>query len=201
MKTIDESLDWIGKFLPVPKHYIVKKIEDIPIKPPLVLKVISPYAIHKTEVKGIRIIKDQTQIKSNFNDLMKIKGAKSVLVQEYIEGIELIIGLKQDASFGHALMFGIGGIMVELLKDVSFRICPINHKDAEEMINELKAKQLLFGFRGSNPINLNLLTKCLVNVSEIPKKYPNLKELDINPLIINDKHAVVVDARLSFSDK
>ena len=115
---------------------------------------------------------------------MKIKGTKAILVQEFIKGIELIIGIKKDSSFGHALMFGVGGVMVELLKDVSFRICPITHKDAEEMINDLKAKDLLTGFRDSKPVNLNLLKKCLIKASEIPKKFPNIKELDINPLLM-----------------
>ncbi|MBW2969278.1 acetate--CoA ligase family protein, partial [Candidatus Woesearchaeota archaeon] len=145
---------------------------------------------------GVRIVSNQEELEKEFKDLKKIKGTKSFLVQEFVKGTELIIGLKKDNSFGHALMFGIGGVMVELLKDVSFRICPINKNDAQEMIDELKAKDLLKGFRGSKEVNLNLLKNILVKVSEIPLKNSNIKELDINPLIINDKKAFVVDARL-----
>lgn len=196
MKNIEDSLKFVQKFLPVVKSQTVKKIDDINLKFPLVLKIISSKFTHKTEVNGVRIVSNQEELEKEFKDLRKIKGTKSFLVQEFVKGTELIIGLKKDNSFGHALMFGIGGVMVELLKDVSFRICPINKNDAQEMIDELKAKDLLKGFRGSKEVNLNLLKNILVKVSEIPLKNSNIKELDINPLIINDKKAFVVDARL-----
>jgi acetyl-CoA synthetase (ADP-forming) len=196
MKSVEESLKFVEKFLMIPKRQVVKHVKDINIKCPLVLKIISHKFSHKTEVKGVRIIKNQEELEKNFNELMKIKGTQAILVQEFVEGTELTIGLKKDPAFGHALMFGVGGVMVELLKDVSFRICPITEKDAESMIDDLKAKELLTGFRGSKPVNLNAVKRALVNTSLIPKKHPNIKELDINPLIVNEKHAIVVDARL-----
>ncbi len=196
MKTVEDSLNFIEKFLPVPQRQVIKNVKDVNLKLPLVLKIISSKFSHKTEVKGVRIVNSEEELEKNFDELMKIKGTKAVLVQEFVKGIELIIGIKKDPSFGHAIMFGVGGVMVELLKDVSFRICPITNKDAEEMIDDLKAKDLLTGFRGSKSVNLNLLKRILVKVSNIPLKNKNIKELDINPLIINDKHAFVVDARL-----
>ncbi|MBD3361777.1 acetyl-CoA synthetase [Candidatus Woesearchaeota archaeon] len=201
MKNLEESLKIVGNFLPVVDHQVVKHIEDVKQDFPMVLKIVSDKISHKTDVNGVRIVKDEKELKKEFASMMKIKNVKAILAQKFVEGTEVIIGLKKDAAFGHALMFGIGGVMVELLKDVSFRICPISKKDAEEMINELKAKKLLIGFRGKEPVNLSLLKKCLVQASEIPKKYPYLKELDINPLIINEKKALVVDARMDFSDK
>lgn len=196
MKSVEESLKFVEKFLPVSKRQVVKQVKDVEIKVPLVLKIISHKFTHKTEVKGVRIIKNQQELEKNFNELIKIKGTQAVLVQEFVEGTELIIGIKKDPSFGHALMFGVGGVMVELLKDVSFRICPITDKDAESMINDLKAKDLLTGFRGSKPVNLRAVKRALIAVSQIPQKHKNIKELDINPLIVNEKHALVVDARL-----
>ncbi|MBN1644975.1 acetate--CoA ligase family protein [Candidatus Woesearchaeota archaeon] len=196
MKTVDESLQFISKYLPVAESYTVKSIDQIKPEFPLVLKIVSSKFIHKTEVKGIRIVNNQEGLVKNFNELKKIKGTKAILVQEFVKGTELIIGIKKDSSFGHAIMFGIGGVMVELLKDVSFRICPINDKDAESMINELKSKELLTGFRGQAPVNLKLLKKILVKASNIPVKNKNITELDINPLIINERQALAVDARL-----
>lgn len=196
MKTIEDSLKFVEKFLPVAKSQTVKHAEDIKIKFPLVLKIISKKFIHKTEVKGVRIVNNQEELEKEFKDLKKIKATKAILVQEFVRGTELIIGLKQDQAFGYAIMFGIGGVMVELLKDVCFRICPITSDDAEEMINDLKAKDLLQGFRGSKPVNIKLLKRILVKTSNIPLTNKNIKELDINPLIINNKEAKVVDARL-----
>ena len=100
-----------------------------------------------------------------------------------------------SSTFSHILLFGLGGIYVEILKDISMRACPITIRDAESMINDLKAKDILYGARG-NKMNINLLKKLLVKASKIPIKYPNLQELDINPLIMNEKEAIVVDARM-----
>lgn len=196
MRTIEDSLEFVGRFVPVAKSYIARRLDEVKPEFPLVLKIVSQRFVHKTEVMGVRIVNNQEELGKNFDELKRIKGVNAVLVQEFVKGTELIVGLKQDASFGHAIMFGVGGIMAELLKDVSFRICPITDKDAQSMIDDLKAKDLLTGFRGQKPVNLRLLKRILIRISEIPGKYPDLKELDINPLVINDKDALVVDARL-----
>jgi acyl-CoA synthetase (NDP forming) len=129
---------------------------------------------------------------------MKIKVKKpNILVQKYTEGKQIIIGLKKDPTFGHVLAFGLGGIFTEILKDVSFRICPITEQDAELMIQEIKGYSILKGYRNSSA-NIKSIKQILMKTSELAKKYPKIKELDINPLIVNEKQATIVDARIIF---
>ena len=194
----------LSKYLPIANSILTKKPEEA-VKfaktYPVMLKLISPQALHKTEVKGIRKIECEEELVKEFNDLIATAKKRKlqlegILVQEHVKGVETIIGLKNDPTFGHVILFGIGGVFVELLKDVSFRVCPITPQDAEEMINELKAKKLLFGFRGEKPVNMKLLKNTLVTASKIPEKHPQIEELDINPFIINDKTGKVADARI-----
>ena len=117
-------------------------------------------------------------------------------MQEFCEGTEFFMGIKRDATFGHVLLAGLGGIFVEVYKDVAFRVCPITRTDAESMLDELKGKAILAGVRGQKPINRKALIDIMVSLSELPKKLPNLQELDVNPFIINDKQGVAVDARI-----
>lgn len=192
--------------LPLAKSYLCKSSEEIvkratTLKFPVVLKLISRQAVHKTEIGGVRVAKDLAELRKNCAELMAISKKKrikldGILVQEYAKGTEVIIGIKKDPAFGHVIMFGTGGTLVELLKDVSFRVCPITESDAGSMIEELRLKPLLQGFRGSKPANMKLLRSILVKVSRIPLKHKKIEELDINPLMINDKAAKVVDARV-----
>lgn len=198
---VNESLAFVGKYLQTARSYLVTDVSQIKPKFPLVLKLVSPDAVHKTEFRGVRIIKDISSLITEFNDIIAVAKKKrlkvnGILVQEFVQGKEVIIGIKKDSSFGHIIMLGLGGIMVELLKDVSFRVCPITESDADAMINDLKGKGLLTGFRGEPAVNLNLLRKILVKASYIPVKNTNISELDINPLIINEKDAFVVDSRI-----
>ncbi|MBW2987303.1 acetate--CoA ligase family protein [Candidatus Woesearchaeota archaeon] len=174
------------------------------LKYPVILKIISPQALHKTEINGVRIADDETSLIREFNSLMLLAKRKrikldGILVQEKLHGLELIFGIKKDPIFGHALMLGIGGVFVEILKDVSFRICPITEKDVNSMIEDLKSKKLLAGVRGEKPVNMKQLKQVLVRLSKIPLKDKNLEELDINPFIIDDKKGKVADARIVFS--
>ena len=165
---------------------------------PLVLKIISNKAIHKTEIKGVRIVDDESELRKNYIEIAKtarrLKG--KIMAQEFVSGRELIIGIKKDPVFGHAIMFGIGGTLVEALRDVTFRICPISASDAESMIDELKYKQIIYGFRGEKPANVNQIKSILVKVSKLPVRNKKITELDINPLIANDKAAKIVDVRI-----
>src|SRR3989344_4097014 len=191
--------------IPIAKSILtkdIKKAEKSIKKYPIVLKIISPKAVHKTDVNAVRIVHKKEDFEREFKDLIIMAKKKriplnGILVQEYIKGREVIIGIKNDPSFGHAIMFGLGGTMVEVLKDVTFRICPIEESDAENMIQELKTKQILYGVRGEKAVNINLLKRILVQASLIPKKHKNIEELDINPLIINAKEAKAVDVRVS----
>lgn len=208
MKSLTEpkAEQMLSAYLPIAKSMLAKKPEEAlkfadTIKYPVMLKLISPQALHKTEIQGIRKANNEEELIKEFNSLLSTAKKKKmqlegILVQEHLQGIETIIGLKKDQTFGHAILFGIGGIFTELMKDTSFRICPITAKDAEDMISELKAKKLLTGFRGGKPINMKLLINTLVAASKIPQKHPEIEEMDINPFIINDKTGKAADARI-----
>ncbi len=204
--TEDVAEDFLRKYIPVAKHVLVDSFHDAELATkklgfPIVLKIISAQALHKSEIKGVRIVKDSEELIKEYENLIEITEKKKLhykgfLVQKYIEGISVLIGLKKDVTFGHILVFGIGGIYTELLNDVSFRVCPITEKDAEGMIQELQMKQLLFGFRGETEVNIKLLKKVMVKVSEIPLRHKDIQEMDINPFVINDRKGFVVDARI-----
>ena len=159
---------------------------------PCVLKVLSDKISHKTEVNGVRIVHDEKELVSAAKDLEKMG---DILVQEYVKGIEVFLGLKYDDTFGHVVLAGLGGIFVEILKDISFRVCPVTQKDAKEMIEDLKGKALLRGARGKTVDELAVID-AIVELSHLPKKYPNILELDINPFMVAAKGGKVVDARV-----
>ncbi|MFC1800562.1 acetate--CoA ligase family protein [Nanoarchaeota archaeon] len=196
----------ISKYIPVAKHTVVKKFNDVKLFSkkvgfPLVLKIMSPDALHKSDVGGVAIVHSANDLENEFDKLISISKKKKlrlegIMVQEFVEGKYVIIGIKNDATFGHVIMFGLGGIFVEIMKDVSFRACPINIEDAQQMIDELKGKAILYGARGEKPLNVKLLKDILVKASKIPSKHPKIEELDINPFVINDKIGKVVDARI-----
>jgi len=198
-----KSEQLLKNFVSVADNQLVKNIKDIKLKKfPLVLKIISEDALHKTEIGGVRIINKKEELEKNFNDLIKITKKKrlhldGIMVQQYIKGYELIVGIKKDAVFGYIILLGTGGIYTEFIKDFSIRACPITLDDAESMINDLKTKDILYGARGEK-VNLSKLKKNLVNISLIPSKYKNIEELDINPLIVNKNDIVVADARIVF---
>ncbi|MEK6847249.1 MAG: acetate--CoA ligase family protein [Nanoarchaeota archaeon] len=195
-----ESEKFISKHVAVPESQLVRKFSEISIKTPLVLKIISQQAIHKSDLGLIKIIHNKNEIEPSFNELittarknkLKIDG---ILVQKFVEGQQFIICLKKDNIFGHVILFGLGGIFTELLDDISIRKCPITQADAQEMLNELKSAKLFHGFRNIK-LNTQLLKETLVAVSKIPQKHREIKELDINPLILNAKEGKAVDARI-----
>ena len=172
---------------------------------PAAMKIVSPDAIHKTDAGGVKLdIKNAAQAGQAYSDIIasvkqhvpkaKIEG---VSVQRMADpGVEIIIGMTIDPQFGPVIMFGLGGIFVEVLKDVSFRLVPVAPIDAREMIQEIRGKALLEGYRGQPPVNLPALEKLIVKVSGFIEKNPDVKELDLNPLIATDKGIVAVDARM-----
>jgi len=121
------------------------------------------------------------------------------MVQKYIKGKQVILGIKKDPTFGHALLFGLGGIFVEELKDIAFRVCPVTNKDVDEMIKEIEGYHILTGLRGEKPVNFSKIKKILLKLCKLTNRYKNIEELDINPLIVNHKEAIIVDARIVFS--
>lgn len=206
MYTEEIAEDFLRAYVPVAKHMLADSFDSTEkaarkIGFPLALKIISPDALHKSDIRGVRFVKNFEELTKEYEELLEIVEKKSlhckgILIQEYIEGTYVLIGLKKDPTFGHALVFGIGGIYTEILKDVSFRVCPITLQDAEEMIQELQMKDLLLGYRGAKSVNLSLLKKTLVAVSRIPIKHQDIQEMDINPFVINTKKGFVVDARM-----
>ena len=131
----------------------------------------------------------------------KQKDIDGIQVQELIKGgKETILGVTIDANFGPLVMFGLGGIFVEILKDVSFRIVPLTKKDAKEMIQQIKGYRLVEGFRGQAPVDIEYLEELLIKLSRFIEQNPEIKEMDINPLIAYEKEAVAVDARIILED-
>jgi acyl-CoA synthetase (NDP forming) len=172
---------------------------------PVVLKIVSPEIIHKSDAGGVIInLKNASEVQDDcrkilestkkYNAAARIDG---VLVQEMApQSTEVIVGAIKDPQFGQTLMFGLGGIFVELLKDVTFRIAPITQQDAEEMITEVKAYPLLKGYRNTPPTDINAIVKILLNTSKLIMDYPEIKELDLNPVMTYEKGAKTVDARI-----
>jgi succinyl-CoA synthetase beta subunit len=198
--TVDDSLSKLN--IPVAKHHVASSLAEVEryakkFDFPVVLKLISPKAIHKTEVGGVKIAHDLAELRATASKFLELG---KVLVQEHCSGVEMFLGLKNDPSFGHVLLAGIGGIFVEVYKDVSFRVCPITSKDAEQMLNELKGKALLQGVRGQKPVKMKALIDAMVALSKLPEKITNIEELDVNPFFINDKEGKAVDARLVLKD-
>ncbi|MDD5416457.1 MAG: acetate--CoA ligase family protein [Candidatus Aenigmarchaeota archaeon] len=185
--------------LPVVKTIFLKSEKDLPLLKsvgfPCMMKVSGTKIIHKSEVGGIIKVNTPEEAEEAFKKLIKIKFAEKVLAQEFKEGIELIVGAKSDSHFGCVVSVGLGGIYVEVFKDVKFRICPITPADAEAMVKELSGYEILAGARGKKPINFNLLYDILVRVGNFAMKN-GIKEMDINPLICDDKNCYIADLRI-----
>jgi acyl-CoA synthetase (NDP forming) len=172
---------------------------------PVVLKIASAAITHKSDAGGVKVgLKNKTEVEKAYREIMasareKYPEAKidGVAVQSQARpGIELIVGMFKDAQFGPVIMFGLGGIFVEVLKDVAFRIIPIERRDAAEMIKEIKAYALLNGYRGQEPAHLPSLENILMKVSDFVDGTPEIKEIDLNPIFAYKDSAVAVDARI-----
>jgi acetate---CoA ligase (ADP-forming) subunit beta len=172
---------------------------------PVVLKVASPDITHKTDAGGVRVgLKNKAEVRRAYAEIMaaarqkfpgaKIKGCSVQAVAR--PGIEIIIGTFKDPQFGPVIMFGLGGIFVEVLKDVAFRIIPIVRRDAAEMIKEIKGYGLLNGYRGHEPAHIPTLENMLLEISDFADKTPGVKEIDLNPVFAYKDSAVAVDARI-----
>jgi len=172
---------------------------------PVVLKISSPDVIHKSDSGGVKLgLANATQVGKAYNEI--ISSVKQAYPKAQIEGVsvqpmapsgvEVIVGMSKDPQFGPVLMFGLGGILVEVLKDVSFRIVPVTARDAREMIREIKGYPILEGYRGQKPTSIPALEKLIVKVSQFIEKNPQIKELDLNPIFAYPDKAVAVDARI-----
>ncbi|MBW2040312.1 MAG: acetate--CoA ligase family protein [Deltaproteobacteria bacterium] len=170
---------------------------------PVALKISSPDILHKTEVKGVLVdLRDEAEVKEGFErlwteviSLRPEARIEEVVVQEMGRGREVIIGATHDTQFGPVIMFGLGGIFVEVLQDVSFRVIPIEGKDAQEMIRELRGFPILSGARGGE-VNLEAIGALLLRVSSLVNNSPDIREMDLNPVFVNAKGCAISDARI-----
>jgi len=172
---------------------------------PVVLKIASPDVVHKSDAGGVKLgLRTSRQVGKAYDDILAAIQQKypqaviqGVSVQKMVRpGVEVIIGMSKDAQFGPVLMFGLGGVLVEVLKDVSFRIVPLAKRDAAEMIREIKGYPLLEGYRGREPVDVSNLEALLLKVSDFVERNPEVKELDLNPIFAYSDGAVAVDARV-----
>ncbi|MDH5459861.1 MAG: acetate--CoA ligase family protein [Candidatus Bathyarchaeota archaeon] len=172
---------------------------------PLVLKIVSPDIIHKSDVGGVIInLKNVKDVQKAYKQILKnVRKHKSkativgMLVQEMApSSTEVIVGATKDPQFGPAIMFGLGGIFVEVLKDVTFRIAPVTEDEAREMITEVRAYPLLKGYRNMPPADIDAIVKILLNTSRLVTEHEEIKELDLNPIMVYEKGAKTVDARI-----
>ncbi|HPL10415.1 MAG TPA: acetate--CoA ligase family protein, partial [Smithellaceae bacterium] len=164
---------------------------------PVVAKIVSPAVVHKSDVKGVVVgIKDDETLVRTLARLSKIDGFAGMLIAEMVKGLELIVGAKNDFQFGPMILLGMGGVGVEIYKDVSLRMAPLKTRDADHMIQELAARKLLTGYRGSEPVNLNALKKTIVAFSHLMMDMRDVVEsVDLNPVMCTAKSCIVADAR------
>jgi len=186
----------------IAKRAIAKSSDDLneiakTIAFPWAMKVSGNKVVHKAKIGGVLLnIKNQTEAQESYDKLSKIPGFDEAIIQEMLTGEETIIGLKKTPEFDLVIMFGKGGTQVEQEKDVAFRVLPINKFEASCLIKEVK----FYNYLVEKNVNLNLIKENLFKISNLAKKYPNISELDINPLMANNSSAVIVDARIVFEE-
>ena len=196
---VSQLLDAAG--IPRAKEIVVSNIQEIDsalreISYPLVMKVVGP--IHKTDVGGVVLnVETKEQLLSEFERLMKIQDAKGVLLQPMLSGLELFIGGKKEGDFGHLVTAGLGGIFVEVLKDIQTALSPITFDEALTMIHNLKGYKLVKGVRGSKGVDENVFANIIQRVSALMTIAPEIAEMDINPLLGDGSNVIAVDARIN----
>ena len=196
--------------IPVPNFKLIKSENEIiglakEINFPIVMKIVSPDIIHKTDAGGVKVgIKDEKEAELAYQEIIskvkkynkeaKIEGV--IVYPMVLQGTEIIIGMMKDPHFGPVVMFGLGGIFVEVLKDISFRILPIEERDAGEMITGIKGYEILKGARGNSPRDIQAIKEVLLKVSKLTTENPEINEIDLNPIFVFEKGLQVVDARM-----
>ncbi len=172
---------------------------------PVVLKIASTGIVHKSDIGGVKVgLRSQAQVRDAYAQIMAAaKNAypaatiDGVSVQRMADpGVEVILGMSKDPQFGPLVMFGLGGVMVEVLKDVSLRLVPLSRLDARHMVKEIKGYPILQGYRGQAPVDIGALEDALMKLSRFVEAHPEVKELDLNPVFAYQKGIVAVDARV-----
>ncbi|HET6717130.1 MAG: acetate--CoA ligase family protein [Nitrososphaerota archaeon] len=212
--TEESSKEILSEYgIKVPKYALVTNSDEAVQKSkeigfPLVAKIVSPDILHKTDVDGVKVgLSSEDEVKKAFDDMfnrLKEKfDVKGVLLEKMVpNGVELIVGLQNDSQFGPSIMVGLGGIYTELFKDVSFRVLPVTKNEAAKMLESLRGKDILKGFRGSKPIDLDMLSQAIANIGtlgvDMAGKY---ESIDFNPVVVYPDSYYVVDAKIILKDK
>ncbi|MGH7472746.1 MAG: acetate--CoA ligase family protein [Candidatus Methylomirabilales bacterium] len=197
----------------VPRHRVVNSAEQAEVAAaelgyPVVAKMVSPDILHKTEVGGVLLnLNDAAAVRAAYRQIVERSrqaraALRGVLISRMAPpGTEVIAGLTQDAQFGPVVMFGLGGIFVEVYRDVSFRLIPLTEPDAAAMIREIKASPVLQGVRGGRSADLKALADLLLTLSRMAEENPEIAEMDLNPIIVYEEGLSVVDARVLLHHK
>jgi len=194
--------------IPVADYQVVHEREELrkamkKVQGPAALKIISPEISHKSDKGGVLLnITNGLEAEKAFEKMKRLGGKKfsGILIQKMVsDGMEVILGAKRDLSFGPVLVFGLGGIYVEILKESSLRVAPINRFDAEEMISELKASAILKGTRGKKPLDIEAVIESLLRLSQLVMEFSEIEGVDINPVMVREKGALAVDARITLT--
>ncbi|HCJ57862.1 MAG TPA: acetyl-CoA synthetase [Clostridiaceae bacterium] len=200
--------------LPTGEFYLAKSKEEAvafsqKVGYPVVLKIVSDQIIHKTEAKGIKlnlkadeeVIEGYNEILSNAREYDEKAVIDGVLVSKMLPGgIEVIVGGLRDAQFGPVVMFGLGGVFVEVFKDVQFRMAPLKKNEAADLIRSIKAYPMLTGFRGMKPVNMEALAEVLVQTGNLMHENNKIKEIDLNPVICYEGKVKVLDASIGLEE-
>jgi len=196
--------------IPVPDFKLIKSKDEIAglakeINFPIAMKIVSPDIIHKSDAGGVKLnIKNEKEAKLAYQGIIsKVKKYNKeaqifgVITYSMIPKItEIIIGIMKDPHFGPVIMFGLGGIFVEVLKDISFRILPIEERDAREMIAEIEGYEILKGVRGEGPKDIKAIKNLILKISQLALENPEISEIDLNPVFVFEKGLQVIDARM-----
>ena len=197
-EVVQQLLDVAG--VPRVKEYVSDKVEDLKaavneVGYPVVMKVVGP--VHKSDVGGVVLnVDSDQQLYAEFERMMQIKDATAVMLQAMISGKELFVGATYEPGFGHMVLCGMGGIFIEVLKDVSSGLAPISQNEALEMIQSLKSYKIIQGVRGQQGIDENKYANIVVRLSNMLQHAPEIKEMDINPLLGDGDKVIAVDARI-----
>jgi succinyl-CoA synthetase beta subunit len=192
----------------VPKFMWATEIEEAvrfaqEIGYPVVAKVVSPRALHKSDIGGVVVdIDTDAKLTKTYRRFSKFDSFTGMLVEEMLSGVELIVGAKIDYQFGPVILLGMGGIGVEIYRDTTLRMAPLKEKDVESMLKDLKAHQLLEGYRGSEPVNLAKLKAMVVAFSDLVMELEGfIESIDLNPVLCSSRRCVVADARIMLKGK
>ena len=194
--------------LDVPKFMWANEIEEAlrfarEIGYPVVAKVVSPRALHKSDVGGVVVnINTDEKLSETFGRFKRLDGFAGMLVEEMLSGVELIVGAKVDYQFGPVILLGMGGTGVEIYRDTTLRMPPLKEKDIDSMLKDLKAHQLLEGYRGSEPVNLAKLKAMVVAFSSLVMEIEGfIESIDLNPVLCSSRRCVVADARIMLKEE